>query len=760
MHTPVAPRAKPLASPISFPLPDTPSPTAPPAVRSPMRPHPWFGFMRGLLFALWPGAGWPQTRQVVTPWRQAASRRRSVLLAVTAALSASGLAFQLAAAPDELSIGWVLATVLSTLLFAWVGVGFATALMGAWVLWRGDPHALRVNNPPAPIDKQARTALIMPICNEDIATVFGGLRATCESLAATGALALFDVYVLSDSTDPVLVAAEQQAWARLRANLGDDPVGAGARIFYRHRRHRTRRKAGNVADFCRRWGSQYRYMVVLDADSTMRGDTLVSLVRLMEQTPQAGIIQTLPQSSGHSTLHARAQQFGSRLTGRLFSAGMAYWQLGDSHYWGHNAILRVAPFMQHCALAPLPGRGGLAGDILSHDFVEAALMGRAGWDVWLLPDLQGSWEQNPPHLLDELQRDRRWCQGNLQNARLVAEPGWRPAHRVMFATGALSYLTGPLWLAFVIAGFASNGGGGGISVALWALTLLLLLLPRVLGVLGVLVRGEQAAFGGSARLVWGATVEMLLSALQAPLRMVAHTSFVVGALTGLQLKWKSPARADSGVAWHTAFTRIGVLCLAALGSLGGLLLALRGRLVATPQGLLQLLPLMLPLGLAAPFAVATGNPRLGTWFDRLGLFWMAEERRLPRPLAQASQRRAWLDLVPAPVPVAAVPGARWHAPRRPFVLAAAFATLAVAVLLPRTGVAPELSPALQVERSIAQWMAPSAEPEAAPVMVATAVRKRPMRVQPTRPARMIDNAVRRRAVEAVERALAEEASPA
>ena len=322
----------------------------------------------------------------------------------------------------------------------------------------------------------------MPICNEEIAAVFAGLRATCESLAATGALRLFDIYVLSDTSEPTLQAAELRAWARLCTMLGEPADGSG-RLHYRWRKRRVKRKAGNVADFCRRWGRAYRYMVVLDADSTMSGDTLVHLVRLMEQEPRAGIVQTLPQVAHANTLHARAQQFASRVTGRLYARGMAWWQLGDAHYWGHNAILRVEPFMHHCGLAKLPGRGGLAGEILSHDFVEAALMGRMGYEVWMVPELGGSWEQTPSNLLDELQRDRRWCQGNLQNLRLVAEPGWRGAHRAMFAVGALSYGVAPLWLLFMALGVGSASHVRGVSgtgnAALWLLTLALLLLPRV-----------------------------------------------------------------------------------------------------------------------------------------------------------------------------------------------------------------------------------------------------------------------------------------
>jgi membrane glycosyltransferase len=298
----------------------------------------------------------------------AARKRRRALLLLTAAFAALGAVLTVAATPpDGGPIAWAHG-VLGVALVAWIGAGMATALMGAVVMLRGDRFALTLRKARAPLHASARTAVIMPICNEDITTVFAGLRATCESLAGTGALRLFDFYVLSDSTDPALRAAELQAWQRLRQMLGDDPTSAAgpgerASIFYRWRRRRTKRKSGNVADFCRRWGARYRYMMVLDADSTMQGDTLVSLLRLMEENPRAGIIQTLPQPYGHRTLHARVQQFATRVTGRLFALGMAYWQLGDSHYWGHNAIIRVAPFMRHCALAPLRGRGALAGDI-------------------------------------------------------------------------------------------------------------------------------------------------------------------------------------------------------------------------------------------------------------------------------------------------------------------------------------------------------------------------------------------------------------
>jgi membrane glycosyltransferase len=739
----------------TIPAPSERARTAPPLVRGAITPAPWFGFWRGLLFALWPGQRWPAVGQPPA-WQRAARQRRRLLIALVVALSGAALMLRIdegGVAHDAL---WWSTSALMTLLFAWVGVGCATACMGMWALWRGDPHAPVLRDPHAPIDALARTALVMPICNEDIAEVFAGLRATCESLLATGEGAHFDVFVLSDTSQGALREAEQRAWQRLRAMLADS--GESVRLYYRWRKRRTKRKSGNVADFCRRWGRAYRYMVVLDADSTMSGDTLVQLVRMMEQHPRAGIIQTLPQIARPATLHARAQQFASRVSGRLFALGMAWWQLGDAHYWGHNAIIRVEPFMRHCGLARVPGRGSLAGEILSHDFVEAALMGRAGYEVWLAPQLDGSWECSPSNLLDELQRDRRWCQGNLQNFRLVAEPGWRSAHRAMFSVGALSYLVAPLWLIFIVLGLASGGPALG-DAGLWLLTLGLLLLPRALGVAAIVARGEAHAFGGAWRLTSGAALELLLSSLQAPLRMLAHCLYVLGALTGLKLEWKSPPRGERALGWVDATRRVGALVALPLAAGWGLVQ--RTAAVA-------LAPMLLPLTLAVPFTVLTGHPRAGRAVARLGLLRTPEEERPPRPVARAGEHAGFTDLVPppaAPAPIVVPPrrsaprpvAARTHGWRHaPAAAMAAVALLTIGV--PRDGIAPELSPQLRVEHELnltAYWRdLPSLPPVTAQQPLA---RKR--MVVRDKPARMIDNAIRQRAIEAVERALASEAPP-
>lgn len=635
-------------------------PSAPPINRGSMSAQPWRGFWRGMGDGVWHLLGRlggakttpPETQE---PWQRAAQRRRRVLLLLVAlsAVGATQMLTEVLPVIENDALRFVQVSLFG-LLFAWVAAGFFTAMMGFWVQLRGDRFALSVKDVAGdPIAAAARTAVIMPICNEHVSTVFAGLRATCESLAAAGGSRLVDFYVLSDTSDPHVRAAEVAAWAELRTQLGD-----AGNVFYRWRQRRTKRKSGNVADFCRRWGKNYRYMVVLDADSVMSGDGILSMVRLMEAHPKAGIIQTAPQACGLSTVHARAQQFAGRVAGRLFTAGMQYWQLGESHYWGHNAIIRVEPFMKHCGLAALPGRGGLSGEILSHDFVEAALIRRAGYQVWLVNDLQGSFEQQPPNLLEELKRDRRWCQGNLQNARLLAEPGLKGVHRAMLLTGAMAYLSAPLWLMFVMLGGAFTLFGGAAvfntskavpleMMGLWICTVCMLALPRSLGVLTIVLKKEQHLYGGTLALIGSALLEGLLSVLQAPVRMLAHTLFVIIALTGLKLDWKSPPREADDVSWNHAvrrFAPVMVLVSAALASAH----AFMGS--AT-----WLLPIALPLLFAVPLTVFASRASLGERLRRRQLLVVPEECVAPTVLKQAWSyadrsvaQPAWREVVTNP----------------------------------------------------------------------------------------------------------------
>jgi membrane glycosyltransferase len=630
----------------------------PPLVRGSMVPMPWAGFWSGLRT----GLSTADSRIAASPdaaraaaWRKAVAARRHVLVLFTL-LIAGGAATLLARAwPDyEYPAVRVVEITLFSLLFAWISVGSLTAFMGFYARLRGDRWAMSLEGAgEGAIDAQARTAIVMPICNEHVPTVFAGLRATVESLAANDQAALFDVFVLSDSGSLEVRAAEQAAYVALCEELR-----GRVRLYYRARQVRQRRKAGNIADFCRRWGRAYRYMIILDADSVMTGACMASLVRLMERHPNAGIIQTTPKTCGLQSAHARLQQFAGRVTGRLFTIGMQFWQLGDSHYWGHNAIIRVEAFMRHAALASLPEKDGSRSHVLSHDFVEAALMGRAGYETWLVPDLEGSYEQQPANLIEELQRDRRWCEGNLLNARLITEPGLRAVHRAMLGTGAMAYLSAPLWLAYLIVGTVAAWltpepewlpydihGPAHVPVAmicLWISTAALLLLPRVLGVVLVVMNGEQKQYGGTARLIFSAVLEAGLSVLQAPVRMMAHSTFVLSALTGLSLEWKSPSREARSVDWSAAMHSFGHLAVIA-----GLLCA--GLLILRPDAAIWVMPVVVPLLLAVPVTVLSSQVWLGRWARANGVLMVPEEAAPPRVLRQAwiYVRRASMTLVPA-----------------------------------------------------------------------------------------------------------------
>ena len=424
-------------------------------------------------------------------------------------------------AVDGLSLPELGILLVFSLTFGWLAYGFWTALAGFLVTLSGRGlHDLK--EPVAEPSPAARTALVVPVYHEDPDRVAARLRAIVRSLARTGQLALFDLFILSDSRDPQRIRAEEAAWARLRREAGAD-----CRVFYRNRLENKGRKAGNIADFCRRWGRHYPYFVVLDADSVMAGSTLVRLVQLMEANPRAGLLQTLPQPVGGETVFARALQFAARLYGPVYAAGLSYWYPGRGNYWGHNAIIRSEAFMTAAGLPTLAGRPPLGGEILSHDFVEAALLQRAGWSVWLLPELGGSYEELPANLRGYLARDRRWCQGNLQHVRLLAAKGLTSVSRLHLAMGAMSYVVSLLWFLLLALTtieaarlyFWPAVGMPAASlffqpwpvadprqlISLAWITVGMLLLPKLLPLaLALISSARRRSFGGGLRLVRGA----------------------------------------------------------------------------------------------------------------------------------------------------------------------------------------------------------------------------------------------------------------
>ena len=633
----------------------------PPLKRTPIAPRAWPGRSYGEM----PVQDAPRPR---VRWGASAGLRRAILMGLILTQTAIAVSYMVTVLPygggDALEIAII---ALFAVLFAWISGGFWTAMAGFAIHVFGADKFLasRRAERNAPVPEHARTAIVMPICNEDVARVFAGLRATCESLARTPYADRFDFFVLSDSTDAEVRSAEREACARLcRAFEG------AARIYYRWRRHRIKRKSGNIADFCRRWGACYRYMIVLDADSVMSGECIARLVQLMEADPNAGIIQTAPVAAGRDTLHARMQQFATRVYGPLFTAGLHFWQLGEAHYWGHNAIIRLAPFMRHCALARLPGRGPLSGEVLSHDFVEAALMRRAGWGVWIAYDLPGSYEEVPSNLIEELGRDRRWCEGNLINFRLAFMRGIVPAHRGVFLSGVMAYLSAPLWFAMLVlstALIAVHAWGEPRyfvdfyqlyphwpswrperAVALLGSIAVLLLLPKLIAVLLVTLRGA-AGYGGAGRLALSALLEMGLSTLLAPVRMLFHTEFIVRSLIGSRVRWKSPSRADTETRMGEALRRHGFHAL--FGCAWAAFLHLLGG------GLLWMLPVLLGLALSPAISAHLSRASLGARAREGGLFLIPEESWPPRELRSVTAHASVVrDRHAASHPAAYVPG--------------------------------------------------------------------------------------------------------
>lgn len=540
--------------------------------------------------------------------------------------------------------------VLFYVLFVWITGAFWTALAGFLIRLRGgDPLTLR---PEALAGRPVagRTAIVMPIYNEDTERVTAGLDVIWSSLSRLPEQGAFDLFILSDTRKLEIAAAEEAAWRELSARHH-----ARGRIFYRRRAENVGRKAGNIADFVRAWGGAYEYAIVLDADSIMSGEALVGLARLMDANPQAGIIQALPLPAGRETLFARLIQFAARLSSPMLASGLAWWQLADGNYWGHNAILRLKAFAAHCDLPRLPGAPPLGGEILSHDFVEAAFMRRAGFQVWLVPEDSGSWEEVPSNLIDYAARDRRWAQGNLQHLGLLPMRGLHWLSRVHLITGVLSYASSPLWLLVLLLSstvvildalhghqYFTPGSyelfptwpkyRDGEIVALLSITVAVLFLPKFFGaLLAVKDSRLRRGFGGGARLFASLGLEQLFSILLAPAMMLFHTTFVVTTLAGKPVVWHAQERGDRGIGVLEALLRHKWHLMTGI-VWGAVILAF------APRYIWWLLPVLAGMVLAVPLTVMTSRTGAGLWLRKHRLLMTPEETEPPAELAALQER--------------------------------------------------------------------------------------------------------------------------
>ena len=381
----------------------------------------------------------------------------------------------------------------------WTTIGFWNAAIGfAIMLFARDPAGLVAPHLRAITGKEriaSATALLVCIRNEDTRRVAANLEWMIEQLVATGEARWFHLYVLSDTSDLDIAHEEERMVTALTARFGVELA-----ITYRRRESRAGFKAGNIRDFCERWGADYAFAIVLDADSTMTSAAMLRLVRIMQVEPRIGILQTLVTGLPSASAFARIFQFGMRLGMRSYTLGAASWQGDCGPYWGHNAILRLAPFIEHCALPVLPGRPPLGGHVLSHDQLEAVLMRRAGFEVRVLPDEGGSWEENPPTLTEFIRRDLRWCQGNMQYFRFLAMPGLKPVSRCQLVLAIAMFLGAPAWLGFMVLGLVRDAPfRSDLGIALFFLMLAMSLAPKAATLADVVARRDRGALTAARR---------------------------------------------------------------------------------------------------------------------------------------------------------------------------------------------------------------------------------------------------------------------
>lgn len=562
-----------------------------------------------------------------------AKRRRLVI-----GLNLATLGLLLAGMVHLLSAGgWTVTdgVILAAFLFGapWTVLGFWNAVIGFWLLHGGRDARAEVAPFASAGDAagrlSVRTAVLMTLRNEDPARAFTRLRVVKDSLDATGEGAHFDYFILSDTNDAAVAAAEQELAERWAAEVSED-----GRIVYRRRIDNAGFKAGNVRDFCDRWGDAYELMLPLDADSVMTGEAILKLTRIMQAHPRLGILQSLVVGMPSESAFARIFQFGMRHGMRPYTMGSAWWGGECGPFWGHNAMVRIKPFREQCHLPLLPGKAPLGGAVMSHDQVEATLMRRAGYEVRVLPEETGSWEENPPTMLDFARRDLRWCLGNLQYLKLLDLPGLKAMSRFQLVWAVLMFLGLPAWTLMIALlpvkvweDGALPGYPTGVAIALYLAFLAMYLSPKLAGFVDILLtRGGVARYGGAGRFLVSAAIEVVFAFLQGAISSFRTTIFMIGLLFGRSsIGWNGQDRDAHALSFATAFS-----CLWPHLAFG--LVVCGALLVLSPTVLIWSLPLTAGYLLAIPFAMITASPALGRFLARKGLCGIPEDFAPPAEL--------------------------------------------------------------------------------------------------------------------------------
>lgn len=555
-------------------------------------------------------------------------RRRRIAFAALVILSALALLGLMAAVlfpqgPDPIGVAMLL---LFALTLPWTAIGFWNAVIGFGLMhFARDPAGLVAPHLRGITGHEAietPTALLICIRHEDTGRLERNLGWMLDGIVRTGQAQWFHLYMLSDSDQADIIASERDVAARLTERFGEQ-----LRITYRVRADRAGFKAGNIRDFCERWGLLHPFAIVLDADSVMAPAAMLRLIRIMQAHPRIGILQTLVTGLPSISPFARIFQFGMRLGMRSYTLGAASWQGDCGPYWGHNAILRVAPFTEHCHLPLLPGRPPLGGHVLSHDQVEAVLMRRAGYEVRVLPEEDGSWEENPPTLPEFVRRDLRWCQGNLQYFKLLGAKGLKglPAvSRVQLWLAIAMYAGAPAWLGLMALGLLRQlPVDMALFKAMFAVTMTMTFAPKLATLGDVLMRPAlRRDHGGTVRVLVSAVLETAFSMLMAPISAVSVALFMMGLPFGREIGWTAQQRDAAGISLRTAAGRLWLHTLLGIGL--GL-----AFWQAYPATVWLWAPFVAGLAGSVPLAVISADPRLGRLLAASGLCRIPEEAHLP-----------------------------------------------------------------------------------------------------------------------------------
>ncbi|HMH62778.1 MAG TPA: glucans biosynthesis glucosyltransferase MdoH, partial [Bradyrhizobium sp.] len=515
----------------------------------------------------------------------------------------------------------------------WMVAGFWNAVIGFLIVRLAADPIAAVMSAAARIRSDepvtVSTAILLCIRNELPERMIRNLEPMLAGLDIAGCGERFNLYVLSDTSDAKIAGDEEACFAAFTARWRDRVA-----ITYRRRTANTGYKAGNIREFCERWGGKHDFAVTLDADSFMTADAVLRLVRIMQADPKLGILQGLIVGLPSTSAFARVFQFGMRLGMRSYTIGSAWWQGDCGPYWGHNAVLRLKPFIAHCALPVLSRNGTEDRHILSHDQIEAVLMRAAGYDVRVLPQEDLGWEENPPTLLEFIRRDLRWCQGNMQYWRFLSLPGLKPVSRYQLALAILMFIGSPAWIGLLVLGtlalaFSDTPASfirADAGMALLVCVLVMWFSPKIASAIDILLRPElRRAFGGTGLFITNYVIETVYSILLCPILWFGHTIFLTGLLFGREIGWIGQTRDDHAVPFTLALHNLWPHTLLGCAALG--LLA-----VTQPAGIPYALFLAAGPALAIPFAMMTAWPLLGSFAARVGIGRLPEETARPAVL--------------------------------------------------------------------------------------------------------------------------------